>query len=89
MDTAAKPQVNTTRATVRARPFVDALAALGFDVRVLDYFEHEMSAGDNAAGASYVECTVNEQVLWGVGFSGPIVAASLNAVASAVNRTLR
>jgi hypothetical protein len=69
--------------------FVDALAVLGFNVRVLDYFEHAMSVGDNAAGAAYVECTVNEQVLWGVGVSGSIVAASLNAVASAVNRTLR
>ncbi|MDT7594470.1 MAG: 2-isopropylmalate synthase [Pseudonocardiales bacterium] len=68
--------------------FVDALAALGFDVRVLDYFEHAMSAGDNAAAAAYVECTVNEQVLWGVGVSGSIVTASLNAVVSAVNRTL-
>jgi 2-isopropylmalate synthase len=69
--------------------FVDALAALGFDVRVLDYFEHAMSAGDNAAAAAYVECTVNDQVLWGVGVSGSIVTASLNAVVSAVNRTLR
>ncbi|MGH3548771.1 MAG: 2-isopropylmalate synthase [Pseudonocardiaceae bacterium] len=69
--------------------FVDALAALGFDVRVLDYFEHAMSAGDNAAAAAYVECTVNEQVLWGVGVSGSIVTASLNAVVSAVNHTLR
>jgi 2-isopropylmalate synthase len=69
--------------------FVDALAALGFDVRVLDYFEHAMSAGDNAAAAAYVECTVSEQVLWGVGVSGSIVTASLNAVVSAVNRALR
>jgi 2-isopropylmalate synthase len=69
--------------------FVDALAALGFDVRVRDYFEHAMSAGDNAAAAAYLECTVNEEVLWGVGVSGSIVAASLNAVVSAVNRALR
>ena len=69
--------------------FVDALAALGFDVRVLDYFEHAMSAGDNAAAAAYVECTVSEQILWGVGVSGSIVTASLNAVVSAVNRALR
>jgi 2-isopropylmalate synthase len=69
--------------------FVDALAALGFDVRVLDYFEHAMSAGDHAAAAAYVECTVSEQVLWGVGVSGSIVTASLNAVVSAVNRALR
>ena len=69
--------------------FVDALAALGFDVRVLDYVEHAMSAGDNAAAAAYVECTVSEQILWGVGVSGSIVTASLNAVVSAVNRALR
>jgi 2-isopropylmalate synthase len=69
--------------------FVDALAALGFDVRVLDYFEHAMSAGDNAAAAAYLECSVGEQVLWGVGVSGSIVTASLNAVVSAVNRALR
>jgi 2-isopropylmalate synthase len=62
---------------------------LGFDVRVLDYFEHAMSAGDNATAAAYVECTVSEQVLWGVGVSGSIVTASLNAVVSAVNRALR
>ncbi|MGH3836344.1 MAG: 2-isopropylmalate synthase [Pseudonocardiaceae bacterium] len=69
--------------------FVDALAALGFDVRVLDYFEHAMSAGDNATAAAYVECSVSEQILWGVGVSGSIVTASLNAVVSAVNRVMR
>ncbi|MGH3874212.1 MAG: 2-isopropylmalate synthase [Pseudonocardiaceae bacterium] len=69
--------------------FVDALAALGFDVRVLDYIEHAMSAGDNAAAAAYVECRVTEQVLWGVGVSGSIVTASLHAVVSAVNRAMR
>jgi len=69
--------------------FVDALATLGFDVRVLDYFEHAMAAGDNAAAAAYVECTINEQILWGVGVSGSIVTASLNAVVSAINRALR
>jgi 2-isopropylmalate synthase len=69
--------------------FVDALATLGFDVRVLDYSEHAMAAGDNAAAAAYVECAVNDQVLWGVGVSGSIVTASLNAVVSAVNRVMR
>ncbi|MGH3753311.1 MAG: 2-isopropylmalate synthase [Pseudonocardiaceae bacterium] len=69
--------------------FVDALAALGFDVRVLDYSEHAMSAGDNATAAAYVECRISEQVLWGVGVSGSIVTASLNAVVSAVNRVMR
>ncbi|MGH3938960.1 MAG: 2-isopropylmalate synthase, partial [Pseudonocardiaceae bacterium] len=69
--------------------FVDALATLGFDVRVLDYSEHAMSASDNATAAAYVECGINERVLWGVGVSGSIVTASLNAVVSAVNRAMR
>jgi 2-isopropylmalate synthase len=69
--------------------FVDALASLGFDARVLDYSEHAMAAGDNAAAAAYVECSVSEQVLWGVGVSGSIVTASLNAVVSAINRAMR
>ncbi|HEX2299371.1 MAG TPA: alpha-isopropylmalate synthase regulatory domain-containing protein, partial [Pseudonocardiaceae bacterium] len=53
------------------------------------YVEHAMAAGDNAAAAAYVECAVNDLVLWGVGVSGSIVTASLNAVASAVNRAMR
>ncbi len=69
--------------------FVDALATLGFDVRVLDYSEHAMAAGDNATAAAYVECAISDQVLWGVGVSGSIVTASLNAVVSAVNRVMR
>ena len=30
--------------------FVDALASVGYDVRVLDYHEHALSAGDDARG---------------------------------------
>lgn len=69
--------------------FVDALAGIGFDVRVLDYHEHALSAGDDARAAAYVECTIEGRVLWGVGINGSIVSASLKAVVSAVNRALR
>ena len=40
--------------------FVDALAGIGFDVRVLDYHEHALSAGDDARAAAYVECAVED-----------------------------
>ena len=70
--------------------FVDAISALGYHVRVLDYAEHALSAGGDALAAAYVECEVGEgedaQVLWGVGTDANIVTASLRAVASAVNR---
>jgi 2-isopropylmalate synthase len=69
--------------------FVDALAGIGFDVRVLDYQEHAMSSGDDARAAAYVECTVEDKVLWGVGVDSSIVSASLKAVVSAINRALR
>jgi len=66
--------------------FVNALAGIGVDVRVLDYTEHAMSSGGDATAAAYVECAVGERVLWGVGISSNIVRASLRAVISAVNR---
>jgi 2-isopropylmalate synthase len=69
--------------------FVDALAGIGFDVRVLDYHEHALSAGDDARAAAYVECAVEDTVLWGVGVDGSIVSASLKAVVSAINRAMR
>ena len=69
--------------------FVDALAAVDVDVRVLDYAEHAMSSGGDAAAAAYVECAVGERVLWGVGVDTSIVRASLTALVSAVNRAQR
>ncbi|MCU1629363.1 MAG: 2-isopropylmalate synthase [Pseudonocardia sp.] len=69
--------------------FVDALAGIGFDVRVLDYQEHAMGGGDDARAAAYVECAVEDTVLWGVGIDSSIVSATLKAVVSAVNRAMR
>jgi 2-isopropylmalate synthase len=68
--------------------FVGALNELpnDYDVRVLDYHEHALSAGGDAIAAAYVECAVGDQVLWGVGLDANIVTASLKAVISAVNR---
>ena len=69
--------------------FCDAMAQVKVDVRVLDYHEHAMSSGGDAQAASYVECTVEGQVLWGVGIDSSIVTSSLKAVVSAVNRAQR
>jgi 2-isopropylmalate synthase len=69
--------------------FVDALATVGYDVRVLDYAEHAMSAGDDARAAAYVEAAVGDTEVWGIGIDGSILTASLKAVVSAVNRAMR
>ena len=69
--------------------FVQALSPKGFDVRVLDYHEHALSAGGDARAAAYLECSVAGEVFWGVGIDANIVTASLKAVISAVNRAQR
>jgi 2-isopropylmalate synthase len=69
--------------------FCDALASYGVDVRVLDYVEHAMSSGGDAAAASYLECAVGGRVLWGVGIDPSIVTSSLKGIVSAVNRAER
>jgi len=66
--------------------FVNAISGEGYDVRVLDYAEHALSSGGDAIAAAYVECAVNDQILWGVGLDANIVTASLKAVIGAINR---
>ncbi len=69
--------------------FVDALAGVGVEVAVLDYAEHALSAGGDAAAAAYVECRLGDRVLWGVGIDPSITTATLKAIVSAVNRATR
>jgi len=69
--------------------FVNALATIGVQARVLDYAEHALSAGSDAKAAAYVECQVGDEVLWGIGIDANTVTASLKAVLSAVNRASR
>ncbi|MEV0267522.1 MAG: 2-isopropylmalate synthase [Hamadaea sp.] len=66
--------------------FTHALRDKGVNVRVLDYAEHALTAGDDAQAAAYVECEIDGEVRWGVGVDSSILTASLKAVASAVNR---
>ncbi|WP_330467876.1 2-isopropylmalate synthase [Streptomyces longwoodensis] len=69
--------------------FFDALQSIGIDVRLLDYQEHTMSEGASAQAASYIECAIDGQVLWGIGIDANTTRASLKAVVSAVNRAAR
>ncbi len=73
--------------------FVDALGETGIRVTVLDYSEHALESGGDAKAAAYVECEIGEGddavVLWGVGVDPSITSASMRAILSAVNRTIR
>ena len=70
--------------------FVDALARhVGIPFSVFDYSEHSIQRGSNAAAISYVEIEHPGGRLFGAGINTNIVAASLEAVVSAVNRLIR
>jgi 2-isopropylmalate synthase len=68
--------------------FVNALRKdLGIRIDVHDYAEHAVSAGTDAQAAAYVEAQdADGTIRWGVGTDESILAASLKAVISAVNR---
>jgi 2-isopropylmalate synthase len=68
---------------------VHALASLGVDARVLDYYEHAISAGAQAQAASYLEAAIDGQMRWGCGIHPCITTASLQALVSAINRGRR
>jgi 2-isopropylmalate synthase len=69
--------------------FVDALSRhIGVPMTVLDYSEHSMQSGSNAAAISYMEMEHPGGRLFGAGINTNIVAASLEAVVSAANRIL-
>jgi 2-isopropylmalate synthase len=68
--------------------FVHGLAKdLGIHLDVHDYTEHSVSAGSDAQAVAYVEAqALDGTVRWGVGIDESILAASLKAVISAINR---
>ena len=69
--------------------FCNILQTYGVDVRVLDYYEHALSAGGDASAAAYLECAIGDEVFWGVGIDPNTTTASLKAVVSAINRAIR
>jgi len=58
-------------------------------VRVLDYYEHALSAGGDAKAAAYLECEIAGKVYWGVGIDPSTTTAALKAVISSINRAVR
>jgi 2-isopropylmalate synthase len=69
-------------------PIDAVVAALDLDLRVLDYHEHALGRGARAEAAAFVEVRLGSGVaLYGAGVDVNIIAASLKAVVSAVNRS--
>jgi 2-isopropylmalate synthase len=59
------------------------------NLRVLDYYEHALSAGGDAKAAAYLECEILGKVYWGVGIDPSTTTAALKAVISSINRAVR
>jgi 2-isopropylmalate synthase len=69
--------------------FMNAMSIyLGIDLSVNDYSEHSLQHGSNAAAIAYVEMNTPKGKLFGAGINTNIVAASLEAIVSAINRLL-
>jgi 2-isopropylmalate synthase len=69
---------------------LDAMVnALGLDLKIRNYHEHALSRGASAEAVSYIELRRGQgPSLHGVGIDADIIAASLRAVISAVNRSV-
>lgn len=87
VDDEVRPTTGTGNGPIAA--FLGILTSLGHDIKLYDYVEHTLSAGGDAQAAAYVELQVDGKRLWGVGIDGDISTASLKAVVSAVNRSVR
>ncbi len=75
--------------------FVSALSKVaGVNIAVIDYHEHAIGAGADAAAITYIELRVADgsgghKSLFGVGRDANIVTASLKAIVSGLNRAQR
>jgi 2-isopropylmalate synthase len=69
--------------------FIDALSRhLDLPLTVADYSEHSLQRGSDAAAICYMEVESGGRKIFGVGINKNIVAASLEAIVSAVNRMI-
>lgn len=64
--------------------------SLGVSFSELTYEEHALTIGSSSQAVSYVGITLdNGKLVWGAGVNDDIIAASINALFSAVNRGLQ
>jgi 2-isopropylmalate synthase len=71
--------------------FIDGFQReFGLSVRITNYEEHAIGDGANACAICYVQAQVGDSAqVFGVGMHPNIVSASLNAIVSAVNRSVQ
>ena len=85
----AEEMQTTSRGNGPVDAFLNALNEAGHTVTLFDYVEHAMSSGGDAVAASYVDLEVDGERLWGVGIDPDTTRATLKAIISSVNRSVR
>jgi len=69
--------------------FIDGwIKRSGKQISVVDYNEHALGSGTNAEAVAYVQLNIDGQRVSGAAFDHDTVSASLNAVLSALNRSM-
>lgn len=64
-----------------------AVAALGSNIRVIDYHEHALGTGSEVEAACYIEMQIdNQPAIFGVGIDRNIVGAAIKALFNGLNR---
>jgi len=87
--TVQRERVTETRHGQGNGPIDAFVAALGLDIRLMDYHEHAIGSGADARAACYVELRLgNGPTLFGAAIDSNILTASFKAVLSAVNRQI-
>ncbi|MEU6845037.1 2-isopropylmalate synthase [Streptomyces sp. NPDC046716] len=66
--------------------FGDALRAAGVDVEIESFAQHGLSGGSGGEAVAYARCRVGRAGAWGAARHTSVLAASVGAVLSAVNR---
>ncbi len=68
--------------------FIDALSSnLGIDLKVSDYQQNAISSGSDASAAAFIELTVSDKTLWGIGINQNTMVASFQAIINGLNRS--
>lgn len=62
--------------------------ALGLEFEILDYSEHSLKEGSSSQAISYVQIKTSRGKFFGAGIDTDIIAASINGLISAINRSL-
>ena len=62
--------------------------ALGLEFEILDYSEHSLKEGSSSQAISYVQIQTSRGKFFGAGIDTDIIAASINGLISAINRSL-